>query len=425
MYQAFQLHDKQQKGPTPLATLKPFLILRPDFDKAADVCTLPYDVMNTEEARAMAEGKPDSFLRVTRSEIEFPSDADPYSDAVYEHGADKLRQMIDNGVLVREDSPVYMIYRQVMGEHTQYGIVGAASCREYETGIIKKHELTRPDKEDDRTRHINILGAQTGAVFLTYPAHADIDAIVNEQTSRDADIDFTSEDGIRHTAWMVRDESAINALESAFAKVPALYVADGHHRSAAALRVAKERNADDADPAGIFLTVNFPDNQVQILGYNRAVRDLNGLSADDLLTKIREIAEVSDASAGNEPRQKGEVTMYLDGKWYLLKWKPEVATRGDAVAQLDVSVLQDNILAPALAIGDPRTDKRISFVGGIRGTKELEKLVNSGDYAVAFALYPTSVQDLMEIADQDGLMPPKSTWFEPKLRDAMAVHLID
>lgn len=408
-----------------MATLKPFRILRPAFDKAADVCTLPYDVMNTEEARAMAEGKPDSFLRVTRSEIEFPADADPYSDDVYQHGAAKLREMIDNGVLVREDQPAYMIYRQVMGDHIQYGIVGAASCREYEVGIIKKHELTRPDKEDDRTRHINILGAQTGAVFLTYPAQPIIDEIVTEQTKRNPDIDFTSEDGISHTAWMIRDEVVLDGIQSNFAKVPALYVADGHHRSAAALRVAKERNAGDNDPAGVFLTVNFPDNQVQILGYNRAIRDLNGLAADDLLKKIREVAEVAEAPAGNQPRRKSEVTMYLDGKWHLLTWKPEVATRGDAVAQLDVSVLQDNVLSPALAIGDPRTDKRISFIGGIRGTRELEKLVNSGDYAVAFALYPTSIRDLMEIADKGGLMPPKSTWFEPKLRDAMAVHLID
>ena len=408
-----------------MATLKPFRILRPAYDKAGEVCTLPYDVMNTDEARAMAENRPNSFLRVTRSEIEFPADANPYSDEIYEHGAQNLHRMIDDGVLVREENPVYMIYRQIMGNHTQYGIVGAASCAEYDSGIIKKHELTRPDKEDDRTRHINILGAQTGAVFLTYPAQPAIDEIVKEQAGRTPDIDFTSEDGIRHSAWIVRDPVVISNLEQQFARIPALYVADGHHRSAAASRVARERNADANAPAGVFLTVSFPDNQVQILGYNRVIKDLNGHTKEDFLSQLMEIAEVLTPPPAHEPREKGEVTMYLDGDWYLLRWKPAIATRGDAVAQLDVSVLQDNVLSPLLAIGDPRTDKRISFVGGIRGTAELEKLVNSGQFAVAFALFPTSIQDLMTIADQDGLMPPKSTWFEPKLRDAMAVHVID
>jgi uncharacterized protein (DUF1015 family) len=408
-----------------VATLKPFRILRPAFEKAGDVCTLPYDVMNTDEARQMADSRPDSFLRVTRSEIEFPADADPYSEEVYKHGQKNLQRLINSGVLVREDKPVYMIYRQIMGDHTQYGIVGAASTAEYESGVIKKHELTRPDKEDDRTRHINILGAQTGAVFLTYPAQPEIDAIVAQQTSRPADIDFTSEDGIQHTAWMVTDDAVITRLQSAFAAVPALYVADGHHRSAAALRVAKERNATAADPAGVFLTVSFPDNQVQILGYNRVVKDLNGHTKEDFLSQLMEIAEVLTPPPAHEPREKNEVTMYLDGEWYLLRWMPAIATRGDAVAQLDVSILQDNVLAPLLAIGDPRTDKRISFVGGIRGPQELERLVDSGQYAVAFALYPTSIADLMTIADQGGLMPPKSTWFEPKLRDAMAVHVLD
>lgn len=408
-----------------MATLKPFRILRPAFEKAGEVCTLPYDVMSTEEARAMAEGKPDSFLRVTRSEIEFPADANPYGEDVYQHGAKNLRRMIDSGVLVREEKPVYMIYRQIMGDHVQYGIVAGASTAEYESGVVKKHELTRPDKEDDRTRHINILGAQTGAVFLTYPAQDEIDAIVKAQTQRQPDIDFTSEDGIQHTSWIVREDSVIQELQAAFDKVPALYVADGHHRSAAALRVAKERGADVNAPAGQFLTVSFPDNQVQILGYNRVVKDLNGHTKEDFLSQLMEIAEVLTPPPAHEPREKNELTMYLDGQWFLLRWKPAIATRGDAVAQLDVSVLQDNVLAPLLGIGDPRTDERISFVGGIRGPQELEKLVNSGQYAVAFGLYPTSVADLMTIADQNGLMPPKSTWFEPKLRDAMAVHLID
>ena len=404
-----------------MATLKPFKILRPKFSEAKAVCTLPYDVMNTEEAREMAEGNAISFLRVTRSEIEFDDSANPYSDVVYERGAENLRRLIADGHLVQEDVPCYMIYQLTMGNHTQTGVVAAASCDEYDKGIVKKHELTRPDKEDDRTRHINILGAQTGAVFLTYKAEAAIDGFVARQTERSADIDFTAEDGIRHAAWMVRDEAAVTELESLFAKVPALYVADGHHRSAAASRVNKERNGNG--PWNYFLTVTFPHNQMQILDYNRVVKDLNGMTPDQLLGKISNIAVITDAPADKKPTRKGECTMYLAGKWHLLTWKSGVVP-ADLVAGLDVSVLQSALLTPFLNIGDPRTDKRISFVGGIRGTAGLEKLVNNGANAVAFAMFPTSIEDLMAIADADGLMPPKSTWFEPKLRDAMAVHLI-
>lgn len=404
-----------------MATLKPFKILRPNFSEAKAVCTLPYDVMNTEEARQMAEGNPISFLRVTRSEIEFDDSANPYSDEVYQRGAENLRKLIAEGHLVQEGAPCYMIYRLTMGSHTQTGVVAAASCDEYDNGIVKKHELTRPDKEDDRTRHINILGAQTGAVFLTYKAEAAIDAFVARQTVRNADIDFTAEDGIRHAAWMVRDGAAVAELESLFAKVPALYVADGHHRSAAASRVNKERKGNG--PWNHFLTVTFPHNQMQILDYNRVVKDLNGQTPEQLLSRIGTIAEISDAPANKKPTRKGECTMYLAGKWHLLKWKPGVVPT-DVVAGLDVSVLQSALLTPFLNIGDPRTDKRISFVGGIRGTAGLEKQVDGGANAVAFAMFPTSIEDLMAIADADGLMPPKSTWFEPKLRDAMAVHLI-
>lgn len=413
-----------------MATLKPFRILRPRADKAADICTLPYDVMNTEEARRMAEGKPLSFLRVTRSEIEFPEDADPYSDAVYRHGAENLRRMIAEGHLFQDPEPVYMLYKLVMGSHAQVGLVAAASCAEYDNGIIKKHELTRPDKEDDRMRHINILAAQTGAVFLTYKAETSIDAIVAEQTKRTPDIDFTAEDGIRHSAWVVKDAATIGRIEGAFAKVPALYVADGHHRSAAASRVAKERKAANSahngtEPYNFFLTVTFPHNQMQIMPYNRAVKDLNGLTEAQVLERIAKIGDLSDAPTDHMPTRKGEATVYIGGKWRLLRFKQAVVdSQPDTVAKLDVSVLQDHVLSPILGIGDPRIDKRISFVGGIRGTGELEKLVNSGKYAIAFAMYPTSINDLMTIADEDGLMPPKSTWFEPKLRDAMAVHLI-
>lgn len=422
--------DKNDISRNKLATLKPFRILHPLQSNAAEICTLPYDVMNTDEARAMAEGKPLSFLRVTRSEIEFPADANPYSDEVYQHGAANLQKMISSGALVQEKMPIYMLYRQIMGNHSQLGIVAAASCAEYDAGIIKKHELTRPDKEDDRTRHINILGAQTGAVFLTYKADADIDTLIIAQTQRDPDIDFTAEDSIRHTAWFVTEPAIISRIEKAFGSMPALYVADGHHRSAAASRVMHERKAKNAgahtgeEPYNYFLTVSFPHDQMQILGYNRVVKDLNGLQPDDVLQKLAAIATISDAPASHLPSRKGEATMFLNGKWHLLTWKAEAAASTDPVARLDVSILQERVLTPLFAIGDPRTDKRIQFIGGIRGPQELERLVKEGAGAIAFALYPTSIVDLMEIADAGGLMPPKSTWFEPKLRDGMAVHLI-
>ncbi|MBX3729867.1 MAG: DUF1015 domain-containing protein [Candidatus Sumerlaeia bacterium] len=414
-----------------MATFKPFLALRPDPARARRVCTLPYDVMSTAEARRMAEGNSDSFLRVTRPEIELPDDVDPHAPEVYARGAANLRRLIDEKALVREDSPVYLLYRLVMGEHSQLGIVGLASCAEYDAGIVKKHELTRPDKEDDRTVHINILGAQTGLVFLTYRAEATVDALLAaEANRRPADIDLVAEDGIRHSAWIVRDPQRVRAIEQGFVGVPAFYVADGHHRSAAASRVAAERRAVHAAqpdaPWNSFITVAFPHDQVRILDYNRVVQDLNGLSPDALLAALAQVADVG-APQGEAPRLrgKGELALYLAGQWRTLQWKPAVLARAtDPVAALDVSVLQDNVLAPLLAIGDPRLDKRIAFVGGIRGTGELQRLVDSGAAAVAFALFPTSLEDLMTIADQGGLMPPKSTWFEPKLRDGMAVHLL-
>ncbi|MGI8907112.1 MAG: DUF1015 domain-containing protein [Candidatus Sumerlaeaceae bacterium] len=412
-----------------MATLKPFRILHPQLSTVADICTLPYDVMNTDEARQMAEGKPLSFLRVTRSEIEFPAEANPYSDEVYQHGAANLRKLIDQGALVQEANPIYMLYRQVMGNHTQLGLVAVANCADYDAGTIKKHELTRPDKEDDRTRHINILRAQTGPVFLTYKAQPEIDTLLNAQVQKNPDLNFVAEDGIRHSAWLINDTAVISAIQKAFGALPALYVADGHHRSAAASRVARERTTANTDHSGsepynYFLTVSFPHNQMQILGYNRLVKDLNGLSPQQVLEKLERLATVSDAPPSRQPSRKGELTMFLAGKWYLLRWKADAVTGNDAVAKLDVSVLQNTVLTPLFNIGDPRIDKRIQFIGGIRGPQELELLVTNGSGAVAFALYPTSIEDLMEIADAGGLMPPKSTWFEPKLRDGMAVHLI-
>lgn len=413
-----------------MATLKPFRALRPDPAKAAEICAPPYDVMSTEEARQMAEGNPLSFLRVTRAELELDDSADPHSAEVYARGAANLRKLVDEGHLVREEKPCYYLYRLVMGDHAQFGVVAVASCEEYDRGIVKKHELTRPDKEDDRTRHIEILGAQTGSVFLTYRAEPTVDGLLAELAQRPPDIDFTASDGVRHELWIVSHDSDIERLRAAFDNVPALYIADGHHRSAAASRVAAERSAKNPghngdEPYNYFLTVTFPHNQVKILGYNRAVQDLNGLSAEDFKSRLAEVATLEPAGASPDPTRKGELTMYLGGEWMRLAWKPEVVERaGGTVERLDVAILQDRVLGPMLGIGDPRLDKRISFVGGIRGTGELERLVDSGRFAVAFALYPTALEDLMTISDEGGLMPPKSTWFEPKLRDALAVHLI-
>ncbi len=412
-----------------MATLKPFPAVRPTPESARAICAPPYDVVNTEEARAAAEGNPLSFFRVSRPEIELAPDADPYSDQVYAHGASNLAKLIAGGHLVQDNKPCYYLYRQVMGHHSQTGIVAVASCDEYDRGLVKKHELTRPDKEDDRTRHINILNSQTGPVFLTYRADPQVDELVHHLSSAEPTIDFVADDDVRHTAWVVANDEHIRALEAAFKYVPALYIADGHHRSAAASRVARERAAANPhhtgdEPYNFFLAVSFPHNQMQILGYNRVVKDLNGHSADDILQKLGTVGKVTNLHIGRNPMHKGEVTFYLDGRWHALTWKPELQHGPDAVSRLDVSVLQEHVLTPMLAIGNPRTDKRISFVGGIRGIQELERLVRSHEYAIAFAMYPTSIEELMAIADEGGLMPPKSTWFEPKLRDAMMCHML-
>lgn len=414
-----------------MATLKPFRMLRPNPSVANQVCSPPYDVMSTEEARAMAEGNPLSFLRVTRAEIEFDEDADPYSDEVYARGAENLAKLQQEGHLVREPAPSFMIYRLIMGDHTQLGLVAVASCKEYDEGIVRKHELTRPDKENDRTRHINILGAQTGPVFLTYKARPSIDDFLSDFAQGEPEIDYTAPDGIRHSGWIVREHGDVAIIESLFKTIPELYIADGHHRSAAASRVARQRLEKyegiltGEEPWNYFLTVSFPDDQMQVLPYNRAVKDLNGLTGPEFLDRLREVADLAPIEGDPQPTQKGQVAVYIEGSWHLATWKPDAITGRDSVGSLDASILQDLVLEPLLGIGDPRIDKRISFIGGIRGTGELVKLVDSGKYAVAFALYPTSMADLMKVADEDKLMPPKSTWFEPKLRDAMATHLLD
>jgi uncharacterized protein (DUF1015 family) len=404
-----------------MATITPFEALRPDPKLAARVCELPYDVMSSEEARSMASGNPLSFLHVSKPEIDLPPGADPYSDEVYAKGRENFRKLIDDGVLRRDPSPVFHLYRQVMGGHSQIGLVGLASTREYLDNIVKKHELTRPDKEDDRVRHIEALDAQTGPVFLTYKSVSAIDLLVSRITSTEPEVDFTAPDGVRHSSWPVTGKEDIDFLIAEFAKLPALYIADGHHRSAAAGRVFQSRAG--AGGSGGFLTVIFPHNQMKILAYNRVLKDFNGKSAEEILAALGNVFEITEGGPAN-PSAKHQLGFYLGGKWHGLVFKPHFTSGRSAIDLLDVSLLQTEILAPLFDIEDPRTSKRIAFVGGIRGTAELEKLVDSGEFACAFSMFPTGIEDLMDIADEGGIMPPKSTWFEPKLRDAMFSHLL-
>ena len=404
-----------------MATLKPFPALKPQPELAARICELPYDVMSSEEARGMAEGNPLSFLHVSKPEIDLPSGTDLYSPAVYAKGQENFARLIADGALFQDRQACFYLYRQVMGGHVQVGLVAAASCQEYLDGVIKKHEFTRPDKEDDRVRHIETLNAQTGPVFLTYKAVAAMDEFVARKTAGAPDVDFTGKDGVRHTSWSVRDAAEIAFIAAEFAKIPFLYIADGHHRSAAAGRVFTAR-AGQGNSGG-FLTVTFPHNQMQILPYNRVLKDLNGLTPEALLAKLDAIFTITPGGAP-KPTRKHELGFYFGGLWRTLQVRPQFTATSDPIERLDVTLLQKLVLDPLFGITDPRTSKRINFVGGIRGTAELEKLVNSGDYACAFSMFPTSIVDLMEIADAGGIMPPKSTWFEPKLRDAMFSHLI-
>ena len=404
-----------------MATLKPFSALRPQPELAARICELPYDVMSSEEARVMAEGNALSFLHVSKPEIDLPPGTDLYSPAVYAKGKENFAKLIADGSLFQDSQACFYLYRQVMGGHAQVGLVAAASCQEYLDGIIKKHEFTRPDKEDDRVRHIEALNSQTGPVFLTYKAVAAMDEFVSKKTATPPDVDFTGQDGVRHTSWSVRDAAEIAFIEGQFAQIPFLYIADGHHRSAAAGRVFTAR-AGQGNSGG-FLTVTFPHNQMQILPYNRVLKDLNGLTPEALLAKLAAVFTLTPDGAP-KPTRKHELGFYFGGLWRTLHVRPEFTATSDPIERLDVTLLQKLVLAPMFGITDPRTSKRINFVGGIRGTAELEKLVNSGDYACAFSMFPTSIVDLMEIADAGGIMPPKSTWFEPKLRDAMFCHQI-
>ncbi|MSU57759.1 MAG: DUF1015 domain-containing protein [Pedosphaera sp.] len=404
-----------------MATLKPFAALRPKPELAAQICELPYDVMSSDEARQMAAGNPLSFLRVSKPEIDLPPAPDVHAPEVYAKGRENFQKLIAHGALKQDAQPCFYLYRQIMGAHAQVGLVAAASCEEYLSGIIKKHEFTRPDKEDDRVRHIETLNSQTGPVFLTYRATTAMDEFVAKKITETPAVDFTAKDGVRHTAWTVGDAAGIQFIADQFAKIPFLYIADGHHRSAAAARVFQSRRG--AGHSGGFLTVTFPHNQMQILPYNRVLKDLNGLTAGQLLQKLDAVFIVNPNGSA-KPARKHELGLFLAGKWHTLHFRPQFAATSDPIEKLDVTLLQKYVLDPIFGVDDPRTSKRVNFVGGIRGTAELEKLVNAGDYACAFSMFATSIEDLMTIADAGGIMPPKSTWFEPKLRDAMFCHVI-
>jgi uncharacterized protein (DUF1015 family) len=404
-----------------MASIFPFAALRPVASAAAAVAAVPYDVVNTDEARALASGNPLSFLHVSRAEIDLPPGTDPYADEVYERAAENFRDLRARAPLVEEETPAFYVYRLEMGAHVQTGIAACFSLDEYDSDLIKKHEKTRPDKEDDRTRHLLAISAQTGPVFLTYAASAEIDAVVQRAARSAALFDFAAPDGIRHTLWTV-DPTDHAAVGSGFEALPALYIADGHHRAASAARARRALAGRGPGEHERVLAVAFPDNQMQILPYNRAVRDLNGLTEAQFVEAIGTSARVTDTSRDTATR-KGHAAMYVGGRWYGLELGGS-GQKNDPASALDVSVLQNTVLAPLLGIQDVRTDKRIDFIGGIRGIAELERLVDSGAWAVAFALHPVSVQDLMEIADAGGIMPPKSTWFEPKLRDGLLSHLI-
>jgi uncharacterized protein (DUF1015 family) len=409
--------------------IRPFAGLRPAPGRAAEVIAPPYDVLSSEEARARAAGKPWSFLHISKPEIDLPPGTDPYAPQVYARAAENLRAMRAAGVLTRDAAPCFYACRIVMGDHSQLGLVAAAAVADYESNRIRRHELTRPDKEDDRVRQIEALDAQTGPVLLAYPQASEADALLAQSAAGEPDADAVADDGVRHTLWVIRDTAVQQRLVGQFDAMQALYIADGHHRSAAAARVAAARRA--ANPAhtgeesyNYFLAVIFPDHQLRILDYNRVVADLAGMSPEAFLQRIGAEFRVEAADTPVRPARHGEYGLYLAGRWHRLVIRPELIPL-DPVARLDVSLLTERLLAPVLGIRDLRRDKRIDFVGGIRGLAELERRVDSGEMAAAFALHPTTMCDLIAVAEAGEIMPPKSTWFEPKLTDGLVSHLLD
>ncbi|HEX7503439.1 MAG TPA: DUF1015 family protein [Acidobacteriota bacterium] len=412
-----------------MARIEPFPGLRPRRDLAEKIAAPPYDVLSSEEARELAKGNPYSFLHVGKPEIDLPVGTDIYADEVYAKGKENFTRMINENALIQDKKKCFYIYKQIWGGHVQIGLVAGASCQDYQDDVIKKHELTREDKERDRQRHIETLNAQTGPVFLTYKQRDAIDRLIEQGMARGPENDFSTYDGVRHIFYVVDDEKLVAALQKEFRRLDVLYVADGHHRSAAATKIKAKRQMANPGHTGneeynFFLAVIFPHKQMKILPYNRLVRDLNGMSPAEFFGKVagRFTCEETTEKVPGRPH---EFSLYIGGKWYRLRARPGSFDAADAIASLDVSILQNNLLAPILGISNPRTDKRIDFVGGIRGTSELEKKVDGGKFAVAFSLRATTIEQLFAVADAGKIMPPKSTWFEPKLKDGLVSHLLD
>ncbi len=411
-----------------MVVVRPFKGLRPKKELAEKVASPPYDVLDSDEARVMVVNNTHSFLYVVKPEISFSQETDIYSDPVYEKGAENLKNLISQGTMVQDSAPYFYFYRQIMGHHVQVGLVATVSAKDYEAGLIKKHEFTRPDKEADRVKHIMTQNAQCGPVFLTYPDIQDINCLQTDICAKEPEYDFISPDNIRHTLWPVTEPKHIAQIQDTFHHLGCLYVADGHHRSAAGTIVANKRKEFNPDHTGdeeynFFLAVLFPKSHMKIMAYNRAVMDLNGLGKEEFMNLLADkFSIISNASPA--PESLGKISMYIDGQWYGLTPKPGSYPENDPVKSIDASILQENLLAPILGIDNPRTNNRIKFVGGIRGTGELEKLVNSDKFKVAFSMYPVSLDQLFAVADSGNVMPPKCTWFEPKLRSGLLVHLI-
>ena len=419
------MNDFQKKN-----LVRPFAALRPVPDLAAEVVAPPYDVVSTNEAIALAEDKPWSFLHISKPEIDLPLGIDIYSDAVYEKARENFNRMIDDGILKRDEQDYYYIYRLKMADHIQTGIVGAGSIAAYEANLIRRHELTRPDKENDRVRQIDAINAQTGPVFTIHKSKDLLEEVINRNVAYAADYHVIGDGKVEHTLWVVTDLNDIEKVTEGFDTLGVLYIADGHHRSAAASRVFADRNKTGGnsavnEPNDSFLLVSFPEAEVKVFAYNRIVKDLNELSESDFINKISEKFDLVKQVEAIKPSVRNSFSMYISGTWYSLSLKLPVSDEIAPVEQLDISILTNLLLGPILGVGDPRIDPRIDFIGGIRGLVELEKRVDSGEWSVAFALYPTSVQDLISVADAEEVMPPKSTWFEPKLADGMISLVLD
>ncbi len=413
-----------------MAVFRPFKAFRPKPELASEVASKPYDVLNSQEAREEVKGHPYSFLHVGKPEIDLDPSINPYDPAVYQKGKENLQKLIDDNILVEDSEPHLYVYAQTMNGKTQYGLVGCASVDDYSHDVIKKHEKTRKDKEEDRCNHVRVTNAHSGPIFLTYRDNDDINSLIAEIVKAAPENDHVALDGIRHQSWVIKDQNVAKNISDRLAKVDYFYVADGHHRSAAAAIVGSERQQSNPNHKGdeeynFFLAVLFPASHLYIMDYNRLVKDLNGLTAEDFFAKLNENFEVKKTDGNCKPAKKGDIGLYFANQWYCMTAKPHLLDISDPVERLDVAILQNKVLAPLLGVDDPRTSKRVDFVGGIRGLGELEKRVNSGEMQVAFAMYPTSVEELMSIADAGQIMPPKSTWFEPKLRDGLFVHFLD